>query len=66
MSRKAQPNRTKDGQLACAFNEPWLSCHVLCAAETARICGVPVSDVLVPDLSRLALALEPDPEWSLT
>jgi hypothetical protein len=45
------PNTTVDGQLACAFGEPWMGPHPICAAETARICGVPVSYVSVPNFS---------------
>lgn len=48
------PNRTVDGELACALHEKWLGPHPLCAAETARVCGIPVEDVPVPDLSRFA------------
>jgi hypothetical protein len=46
-------NTTVDGQLACAFGEPWLGPHHLCAAATAAICGVPVSEVPFPDYSHL-------------
>ena len=41
-------------ELTCAFNETWLGPHPLCAAETARVCGIPVEDVPVPDFSKFA------------
>ena len=47
-----KPNSTASGELACAFGEPWLGPHPLCQAETARICGVPITEVLLPDFSR--------------
>ncbi len=46
-----RPNQTAAGELACALGEPWLGPHPLCRAETARICGCPVEDVALPDLS---------------
>jgi hypothetical protein len=49
-----KPNTTVDGQFACAFSEPWLGPHPLCRAETARVCGVPIADVPVPDFSAYA------------
>ena len=66
-----QPNTTVDGRLACAFGEDWLGAHPICRAETARICGVPIEDVIVPDLSAYApKLLGPAPideqEWTLT
>lgn len=44
--------------LVCAFGEPWLGPHPLCAAETSRVCGVPVSEVPIPDYSRYAVWLQ--------
>lgn len=42
----------KDAHLTCANGELWLGPHPMCQAETARICGVPVSEVLLPDYSK--------------
>ena len=52
-SRPIEPNRTRDGRLACAFGEPWLGPHFICQAATAAICGVPVSEVELSDWSHL-------------
>jgi hypothetical protein len=51
--RKGKPNTTATGELACAFGEPWLGPHPLCRAEVARVCGVPIEDVPLNDLSHL-------------
>lgn len=40
--------------LTCAYGEPWLGPHPLCQAELARACGVPISEVLLPDFSNYA------------
>jgi hypothetical protein len=48
-----KPNTTSDGQLACAFGEPWMGPHYICQAATAAICGVPISEVSLPDYSHL-------------
>ena len=34
---KPKPNQTADGQLACAFGEPWDGPHPLCDAEADRL-----------------------------
>lgn len=41
--------------LVCKFGEDWQGKHPLCAAELARVCGVPIGDVPVPDYSREAV-----------
>lgn len=66
--KKIAENRTRDGQLACSFGEPWLGPHYICEAAVAAICGVPISEVPLPDFSHLApkLLTAGDPEWSLT
>jgi hypothetical protein len=48
-----QSNTTVDGYLACAYGEPWLGAHFICAAAVAATCGVPVSDVQLADYSHL-------------
>lgn len=58
---KPKPNTTPDGGLACAFGEPWCGPHPLCQAETARICGVSIEEVLLPDYSRYAETWQPEP-----
>lgn len=60
-TRKPTPNTTADGQIACAFGEPWLGPHPLCQADTARICGVPIDEVLLPDFSRYAPSVADPP-----
>ncbi len=40
-SRPIEPNRTRDGQLACAFGEPWVGPHFLCQAAVEAITGQP-------------------------
>ena len=66
--KKIAENRTRDGQLACSFHEPWLGPHPICQVHTAAICGVPISEVSLPDFSHLApkRLTAGEPEWSLT
>lgn len=47
-------NRTPDGRLACAHGTYWLGPLACCQAELARACGVPTSEVLLPDFSKYA------------
>lgn len=48
-------NRTVSGGLACALGEVFTGPHPLCQAETARICGVPLYEVPLPDYSAYAV-----------
>jgi len=49
--KPSAPNTTSDGQLACAFGEPWLGPHYLCQAWTEATTGQPA---ILPDFSRYA------------
>ncbi len=61
-------NLTRDGRIACAFGEPWIGAHPICQVHTAAICGVPISEVPLPDFSHLApkLLTAGEPDWMLT
>jgi hypothetical protein len=48
------PNRTPDGQIACAYGEPWLGPHPICRQKTAEACGVSIHRVPEADWSHLA------------
>lgn len=45
-------------KLVCSNNEPFLGPHDKCRAETARVCGVPISEVLLPDYSKYARKID--------
>lgn len=51
MLHQPKPDRT----LRCAMGELFLGKHPLCQAETARVCGVPLSEVPLPDYSKYAV-----------
>ena len=51
MSTTRQLNTTVDGQLACAFGEPWLGPHFICQAAIEAITG---QSAILPDFSRYA------------
>ena len=66
--KKREANTTADGQIACAFSEPWLGPHYLCQAAVEAITGKPA---ILPDHSayapKLLTAGMPEPEeWKLS
>ena len=48
---KRKPNTTEDGQLACAYGEPWMGEHPLCEAAHAPLFHLEVNEAQCFELS---------------
>jgi hypothetical protein len=59
---KPNPNRDVNGNLTCAFGEPWLGPHPLCREAVAYACKVPIAEVALVDLTRFRLDDAPTAE----